>query len=171
MILAMRIIQDMNLALKVMSNVGEWMYANGLSTSEWWDPKNMNRNFMLKHADEEDFYVLEISNLPAASVVLQDNQRNLSWEPIDGNEKVDALYVHWLAVHRDFAGQGLSSKLLDFSLMKADEIGFDRVRLDTSADNPNLMNLYKSYGFKVRGIEPYGNDHKIAYFEYMLDKS
>jgi ribosomal protein S18 acetylase RimI-like enzyme len=165
----MNIVQDMNKALEVMHNVGSWMFAEGISTSDWWNPNNMNEKFMLQHSEPEEYYVLLINDKPAASVILQDNERNLSWEVIDGQNTQKSLYVHWLAVHRDFAGQKLSHKLLDFAIKKAKEQGLDKVRLDTNADSEILMNLYKDYGFKIRGIEPYGDGHRLAYFELKLD--
>ena len=114
-----RIIQDTDRAIEVMHNVGTWMESSGLSPSQWWKPENMNRQFLLKHTESDEYYVAIIDNQPAASLVLQETERNQSWKSVDGDNPKQALYVHWLCVHRDFAGQGLSEKMIEFAEKEA----------------------------------------------------
>jgi putative acetyltransferase len=44
-------------------------------------------------------------------------------------------------------GKGLGKKLLEFSLMKAKELGFSRIVLETASPLKEAIGLYKKYGF------------------------
>ena len=162
-----KIIQDINLAIVVMHSVGAWMLESGLQPNQWWQPQNMNRGFLLKHTEPDEYFVALIDNKPAASMVLQETERNQSWKPIDGDKPKQALYVHWLCVAREFAGQGLPKTLIDFALKEAKRRGFSRLRLDTSANEKKLCRLYENLGFKLMGIEEEGS-HATAFYQKEL---
>lgn len=69
----MEIIQDMDKAITVMHEVADWTQKNGMNQSLWWDPQNMNRDFLIQHIEPNEFYVAIENEKPAASVILQDN--------------------------------------------------------------------------------------------------
>lgn len=164
-----QIVTDSDQAIAVMHHVGTWMEEAGLHPSKWWQPQHMNRQFMLQHAEPEEFFVLLIDDQPAASCVLQDSERNQSWQAVDGDQSQPALYVHWVCVHRDYAGQNLVTDLIKFAKEQAIERGFTRLRLDTDADQPKLCELYESLGFKKVGEEQDGSHH-TAFYEILLKK-
>lgn len=85
------IVQDMDMALVVMKNVGIWLEENGKNPSKWWKPENMNRSFMLRHAQPQEFFAALVDNKSAAAMILQDNQRNQSWKSVD-REKLMKIY-------------------------------------------------------------------------------
>src|SRR3989344_5128677 len=145
----MKIIQDADKAIEVMHGVGEWMEKSGLNPSLWWQPQNMNRNFLLQHVDPTEFYVAVINDVPTASVVLQDSERNQSWKSVDGDAPQKALYIHWLCVARDFAGQGLSKTMVDFAVREALKRELKLLRLDADANNKKLCSLYEGLGFEL----------------------
>ena len=165
----MNIVNDPQKSIEVMHNVGTWMQKNGLNPSKWWQPENMNQEFLFKHAEPEEFYCLLENQNPAGSVILQESERNQSWQPIDGEDTKKALYVHWLCVHRDFAGHGIPQQLIDFAKTQAQERGFPRLRLDTDANEEKLCGLYEGMGFKLAGTENEG-DHTTAFYEMNLNK-
>jgi len=99
-------------------------------------------------------------------MILQETERNQSWKPIDGNNPKKALYVHWLCVHRDFEGQGLSRKMFEQAEKEAVKRGFSILRLDTYADELKLCILYESLGFKLVGTDrDRDRDHLTAFFQ------
>ena len=53
----MKIIQSFEKGIVVMHNAGLWMEKSGLKPNKWWKPENMNRNFILKHTEPDEFYV------------------------------------------------------------------------------------------------------------------
>ena len=59
-----------------------------------------------------------------------------------------------LFVRDTFRGKGIGRALIDFIILRAKEIGYERMRLDTLPPQMNdAIGLYRSFGFKE--IEPY----------------
>jgi len=110
-----KIIQSFEKGIVVMHNAGLWMEKSGLKPNKWWKPENMNRNFILKHTEPDEFYVALVGDKPAASMVLQETERNQSWKSVDGDKPKRALYLHWLCVQRDFAGKGFPKVMVEFA--------------------------------------------------------
>lgn len=162
-----KITQDLDKSIEVMHNVGVWMEKDGLKPTKWWKPENMNKNFMLKHAEPDEFYVALVDNKPAASVVLQETERNQSWKSVDGEKPRESLYLHWLCVHRDFAGRGLSQKMVDFAEQESKSRGFNLLRLDTNAKERKLCRLYEKMGFELMGVEK-EDEHNTAFYQMRL---
>lgn len=67
-----------------------------------------------------------------------------------------------IAVHGDFRGKGIGSKLLDEIARYARENEYHRVRLDVIDTNPRARKLYELRGFKVVKTE------KFAYLRWLL---
>ncbi|MBI3342468.1 GNAT family N-acetyltransferase [Candidatus Curtissbacteria bacterium] len=154
----------MDQAISVMHDVSVWMEKQGLNVSQWWRPENMNRNFLLKYAELDEFYVALVNGAPAASVILQDNERNQSWKGVDGKNPRKALYIHWLCVARNFAHKGYSKEMVSFAEHEAERKNFKLLRLDTDAKEKKLCELYEDLGFKLMGIEDEG-DHLTAFYQ------
>ncbi len=148
-----KIIQDVGKAITVMHEAATWLAESGKKPSMWWQPKNMNREFLLQHAEPDEFFVALVDSVPAASVILQDSERNQSWKSVDGDTPQPALYLHWLCVARQFAGTGLPKLLVDFAGDQAKKRTFPFLRLDTNADEIKLRNLYECLGFHLMGIQ------------------
>lgn len=160
----MEIIQDTEKAISVMHEVSVWMQKSGMNPSIWWKPENMNRSFLLQHAEPNEFFVALVNNKPAASVILQDSERNQSWKSVDGDNPKKALYIHWLCVARDFANQGFSKTMIDFAAGEASKRGVKLLRLDTDADEEKLRKLYEGLGFHLMGIEG-GQKRRVAFYQ------
>ena len=57
-----------------------------------------------------------------------------------------------MAVHDDFQGQGIGSRLLESMLDLADNwLGLQRVELFVYTDNPAAIHLYEKFGFELEG--------------------
>ena len=138
---------------------------SGMNPSKWWHPKNMNKKFMLQYAEPEEFYVAIVDDKPAAAMILQNNERNQSWDSMDGKDKKKALYIHWLCVDRAFAGRKLPKHMVDFSINYAQEKGLKIVRVDTNAKEKKLKKLYESLGFKLVGTSK--EDYRSTAFYQM----
>lgn len=164
------IIQDREKSIAVMLDAGTWLQESGKEPSLWWKPENMNQAFLSQHTEPEEFYTGLINGNPAASIVLQETERNQSWKPVDEDNPQTALYIHWLCVSRDFAGQGLPKKMIDFAIKEAKARGFNRLRLDTEADQPKLCHLYESFGFKLMSTQVEDDGHQTAFYQMNLDQ-
>lgn len=68
-------------------------------------------------------------------------------------EQGDAVYLHRIVLNRDFAGEKLFHKVLEWAIRYARGRNLRYVRMDTWADNAKIIAYYKSYGFSF--IENY----------------
>lgn len=78
------------------------------------------------------------------------------WRERDQN---DAIYLHRIVVNPKFKGQKLFEKVLECAKLKAKQLNLSYVRMDTWADNEQLINYYKSFGFQF--IENYSTGDAI----------
>lgn len=68
----------------------------------------------------------------------------------EGHE--EALYVHRLAVDRDYAGRGLGSAILNWVEHGIAIEGKSNIRLDCIGTNETLYHFYSKAGFIYRGL-------------------
>lgn len=62
-------------------------------------------------------------------------------------EKGDAIYLHRIVVNPKFKGQKQFEKILNWIKSFASEKELKFIRMDTWANNPNIIEYYKSFGF------------------------
>ena len=62
----------------------------------------------------------------------------------------DELYLSKIAVARDERRRGMGSLLMRELLVDARSRGFERLRLDVSADNEPAISLYRAFGFELQ---------------------
>lgn len=147
-----QISNDSEAALLILKRVSEQMVKLGLNPSKWWHPDNMNAKFFSNYAEPEDFWVLSLNGEPIAAQILQFNQRNQDWSPIDKGDSPPAIYIHWLCVVEEFWGKGVSEALVDFAVKLGSSKGAKLVRVDTNAKEKKLSRIYERLGFKLAGI-------------------
>ena len=70
------------------------------------------------------------------------------WEERD---RGDAVYLHRVVVNPNFKGHQQFGKILNWAIEHAKEKKIKYVRMDTWADNPNIIAYYKSFGFNFIG--------------------
>lgn len=160
----MEIVNDIDKAILVMQDAGKWLQESGRHVSKWWDPKNLNKEFLLQYAKPEEFYVGLLDNKPAAAEILQISQNGQDWEIVDKGNSPKALYIHWLCVAREFAGQSLSREMIDFAAQKAKENNCTVLRVDTNAEETKLRELYEKSDFHLLTIQK-ENYRETAFYE------
>lgn len=72
------------------------------------------------------------------------------WQDKDQN---DAVYLHRIVTNPNFKGHRLFEKVLTWAIQFAKQNKRKHLRMDTWADNHQLINYYKSFGFRF--IENY----------------
>lgn len=140
-----KIVNNIDQAILVMRDAGKWLEESGKKPSKWWQLQNLNRDFLLHYAKPEEFYVALVDGTPAGAMILQFTQTAQEWPSLDNNDR--SLYVHWLCVAREFAGQGLPKMLIDFAEKYAHKHGATQLRLDTNASEMKLRSIYEQLGF------------------------
>ena len=63
--------------------------------------------------------------------------------------KDKAIYLHRIVVNPKYKGRKLLGEILDWTKQKAKEDDALYIRIDTWADNPDLVNYYTRFGFEV----------------------
>ena len=62
---------------------------------------------------------------------------------------VDEAHIATLAVHPDFRGMGIATRLIEQVLVEAHEKGARRAMLEVRTSNQAAQNLYEKFGFEV----------------------
>lgn len=140
------VVQDMDKAVAVMREAGNWLLTSGKNPNKWWHPDSLTTDFLLRYVKPHEFYVITVDGISAAAVVLQITDTP-QWNHIDGDHPKRALYIHWLCVARKFAGKGMPSRLIALAEATARDKKLRFLRVDTNADEPKLRRMYESWGF------------------------
>jgi GNAT superfamily N-acetyltransferase len=149
----MKIVNDVDKSILVMQDASRWMSSNKVPVTKWWELENLNKEFLLKYAKPEEFYVGMIGETPAVAAILQCSQEAQDWKTIDGDNPRSALYVHWLAVSPDYKGKALTARMIEFASRLAKENGVNLLRADTDASSKKLGKVYERLGFKLAGTK------------------
>lgn len=89
------------------------------------------------------FLVLYAGNRPAAAALLTDNDA-LFWPDAPPGS---SGFLHKLSVRREFAGSGISWRLIEYAAELYRREGKTHLRLDCDASREKLKRLYVSAGF------------------------
>lgn len=113
-----------------------------------------NENYPSRDAFEEDIKRDELSvyikrdriiGTVVVSTLKDDIYNTITWlTPADAH----CVYIHRLAVHPDFQGQGIAQQLMQFAEDYARKNGFLSVRLDTFSKNDRNNTFYTKRGYK-----------------------
>ena len=103
-----------------------------------------DKNFISQDIENKlQFKIVEDSNIHCLfSLCFTDV---LIWREKEAN---DAIYLHRIVVNPAFKGQKQFEKILKWSKEFAEKKGLKYIRMDTWAENPNIISYYKSFGFK-----------------------
>ena len=155
----------MNAAVEIIRHVGAWMRDSGKDNySDWWNPSRVSIEMLSKYAQPDEFYVVRVDGKPAAAAIIQQEQSMQDWSSVDKSSvPPKTVYIHFIAVEREFAGRGLVKALIDQAEKVAHEKGAKVLRLRTDANEPKLYGLYEEFGFKRVGIAQEGS-HTIAFY-------
>ena len=88
------------------------------------------------------------------------------WREMD---RGDAIYLHRIVVNPEHKGKKQFKKVLDWAIAEAESENLRFIRMDTWADNQNIIEYYKSFGFKF--LENYTTpDSPELAFQYRKQK-
>lgn len=73
-------------------------------------------------------------------------------------EQNDALYLHRMVTHPDYKGMRYFNHALNWLITFAKKHDRQFLRMDTWADNEQLIRYYQTYGFQRLGYSRTGND-------------
>lgn len=103
-----------------------------------------DKGYLIKDLENKLQFKITVQDEIAAvfSICFSDS---LIWREM---EKGDAIYLHRIVVNPKFKGQMQFDKILTWCKILAIEKELKYIRMDTWAANPNIIDYYKSFGFK-----------------------
>ncbi|MCX6823156.1 MAG: GNAT family N-acetyltransferase [candidate division SR1 bacterium] len=141
--------QDVDKTIAVFQNAGKWLLESNKNPSKWWQLQNLNKQYLFQYAKPEEFYVGLVEGMPAVAAILQKEQKAQDWDGVDKKKPPLALYIHWLAVNRKFAGKGLTYEMVNFAESLAEKEDIPCLRIDTDASESKLRKIYENLGFEL----------------------
>lgn len=133
---------DLTEIIKIYEAAAQYQAAKGYNV--W---PIVSHDVVLKEIEEQR-HIKIIKNNVIVGIFTMAFSDPIIWGERDNNT---SLYLHRIATHPNFKGNNLMSYIVEWSKQKAIENNKPFIRLDTWADNENLINFYLKYGFKIVG--------------------
>ncbi|MGB3161299.1 GNAT family N-acetyltransferase [Carnobacterium sp.] len=147
-----------------------WLQSKG---SKQWSGilKGEDRHNTSEAIERGEVFVGMIDEQMAGMFVLWSQQSEWDQEFWGKELSDDYVYLHRLAVNRNFSGKGISKELLLEAKIYAKRRGFIAIRLDCIADNDYLNKLYQDAGFRYVGkkIDVLADGAKKDFHLYQCD--
>ena len=113
-----------------------------------WNEFYPNKQAFINDVNRNELYVLEIENrligCVTISTFMDDEYIPVPWLTPNKNN----IYIHRLAIHPKYQGQGYAQKLMDFAENYAKINNFVSVRLDTFSQNLKNLKFYERRNYK-----------------------
>lgn len=135
-----------------------WMKKNKLQNQ--WNEDNIKWNYLSKDYKINDFYIDYQNGVPAACVAITDLDLKY-WTEIP---KGKSMFIHKLAVKREFAGKGISKELITFAKNISLKKDIDSLRLDCNLQRNKLRMLYENEGFIYVGKKKSNSNCDMALY-------
>jgi ribosomal protein S18 acetylase RimI-like enzyme len=148
---------DLPRVLAILEDAAAWLQSRGI---DQWRPGQFHADALLTSIEHQELYLAQVEGRDAATIILQWSDPKF-WPPENHDT---AGYIHKLAVHRSFAGQGLGQRLIDWASTRATERGKQFLRLDCMATNPSLCRFYENLGFVLQDRKVIGT-WQVALYE------
>lgn len=134
----------------VLQESAQWLADIGQSL---WTPAEVGFERTLRDAEAGRFFVARM-NGSIAGVMRFELEDPHFWPEI---EPGTSTFVHKLAVPRAWAGQGISTELLEFAKLRTRNLGRQHLRLDCAADRAALRAIYERFGFSLHSVVQKGS--------------
>ena len=135
--------EDLRQVVGVLSEAAAWAKARGVE--RWWSVP-FPEAWVRSGIEHGDVVVVESTPRIVGTLTLT-RQDLLMW----GEQPPIAGYVHRVAIRREFAGQGLGKRILDWAEAEVRSWGRSKLRLDCLATNEPLVRYYLRQGFREVG--------------------
>lgn len=161
------LLSDIDTILLLTKACAKAMIAKGIYQ---WNEHYPSRSRFLKDIELQELYVLEendnIQGIIVLTKVMDEEYIPITWLTENNNN----LYVHRLAVHPEYWGQGYAQQLMDFAESYARDAHYQSVRLDTFSQNKRNQNFYGTRGYQRLGniFFPKQSEHPFYCYELVL---
>ena len=136
-----------------------------------WNAEYPSKEAFLEDVKRKELYVLYKDDLLVGCITIS-TLKDEVYQPVKWLTKdTDHYYIHRLAVHPQFQGQGLARSLMDFAEGLAKVNNISSIRLDTFSQNPRNQKFYEARGYVRLGnvYFPKQSDHPFYCYELVLN--
>ncbi|MBO6605262.1 GNAT family N-acetyltransferase [Psychroserpens sp.] len=138
-------LQDIDSIIPITKACGQYMISKGIYQ---WNDYYPNRAAFENDVDRDELYVIEIDGNVIGCIVIStlkdDEYLDVDWITTSDN----SIYVHRLAIHPKYQGNGLAQQLMDFAEDWARTNKFESIRLDTFSKNERNQKFYELRGYQ-----------------------
>ena len=153
---------DAAIVQEILNEASRW--ADAHSGVVMWDEGELAPEQIAAEVRSGLFFVAE-ANGEAAGVIRFQFEDQLFWPDLENPS--ESAFIHRLAVRRRFAGQGVSTALLEWAVSRARSLGKRYLRLDCDDERVRLKALYEKCGFRLHSHRQVGS-YYVARYEYEL---
>ena len=140
-------------ALLIVQEAASWARDRGFNV---WTTAELHAQDFVAAARAQQLAMGFSGARPAATMLIQTSDR-LYWPDAAPNS---SLFLHKIAVRREFAGQQWLGRLIEFAVADAGDRGIEWIRLDTLFQS-RLQGLYETQGFTVVNEPPLLVDRRL----------
>jgi GNAT superfamily N-acetyltransferase len=152
---------DLTTVSNILKEAADWLRTTGRSM---WRDDELNPDRIHQDVEAGLFYLANFDGKPAGTIKFQLEDTRF-WPDLPGN---DAAYVHRISVKRQFAGKGVSTKMLEWAVSHAAAMHRSYLRLDCEADRFALRTIYERFGFRLHSYRDVGPYH-LSRYEYVIN--
>lgn len=151
----------LNEVLEIIRGTSKWLKDMGIH--QW--SENFPVSRLEKEVSKGELFVLLGNDQKVIGTLSLSKVRSEYWP----DDESIALYLSRLAISREYSGQNLGNKILNWTKEYSKQEGFELLRLDCDKTNPFLPGFYRKYGFALIG-EAYYPSWKMTFdlFEMKL---
>ena len=153
-------VADIGTVSSILFEAANWLDERGLSM---WRADELIPEGIATDVGSGLFFLAEHSGQPAGTMKFQ-LADSVVWPDVPEHESV---FIHRLAVRRQFAGGDVSTALLQWAVEQAVSLGRRHLRLDCEASRPSLRAVYERFGFQHHSDRQVG-PHLLARYEFEL---
>ncbi|MEU5989583.1 GNAT family N-acetyltransferase [Spirillospora sp. NPDC047418] len=141
---------EINVVLGLIDHAAAWLRAEKDTTQwarPWPDPEGRLKRVHEALANAETWLLLD-ADRPIGTVSIRTLGHEELWTAEE--RRTEAVYLHRLVVHRDYAGGGLGAELIGWAGREgaSRQRNAEMIRIDVWTDNGALHDYYRSLGFK-----------------------
>lgn len=156
---------DIEAILKITKACAAMMIANDIHQ---WNAHYPNRVAFENDIARNELYVIEIDDNIIGCVVIStfmdEEYIPIKWLTPNQNN----IYIHRLAVHPEYQGQGIAQQLMQFAETYSKANAYNSIRLDTFSQNQRNQNFYERRGYKKLGSIFFPNQSEHPFYCYEL---
>ncbi len=135
-----------------------------------WNEHYPTRERLYADVELQELYVIEekeeIIGIVVLTEIMDDEYIPIKWITSNSNN----LYIHRLAIHPDYWGQGYAQQLMNFAEEYAKQQQYTSIRLDTFSQNQRNQKFYETRKYQRLGdiYFPKQSEHPFYCYELVL---